>query len=268
MNLPKSETFFKGRDIYYKGEGVPLIGSGNKTGGGSPPAQPRLEVSLHEPSENPMTSVVGVRQIALTFMKIKLFSIKENKKKKKHNMRLTFFNTYGYTDENTYVDSYDGKYCPTTEEELPKFETLDSFRNECGFTTSAGIENRNKIGSDDAIATNGPGTEAPTEYYSTYELPIPEPEPSNPGWVITYDLKNCHQKTYPKPDIDEKYYTDGTKVTIVIQNDIYKEHNVIDRLSINGMDVSPYYKEGTLSYTIKDGIHEDIEVVAWFSHKD
>jgi len=62
MNLPKSETFFKERDIYYKGEGVPLIGSGNETGGGSPPAQPRLEVSLHEPSENPMTSVVGVRQ--------------------------------------------------------------------------------------------------------------------------------------------------------------------------------------------------------------
>jgi len=62
MNLPKSETFFKERDIYYKGEGVPLIGSGNKTGGGSPPAQPCLEHKLHEPSENPMTSVVGVRQ--------------------------------------------------------------------------------------------------------------------------------------------------------------------------------------------------------------
>jgi len=62
MNLPKSETFFKERDIYYKGEGVPLIGSGNETGGGSPLAQPRLEVTLHEPSENPMTSVVGVRQ--------------------------------------------------------------------------------------------------------------------------------------------------------------------------------------------------------------
>ena len=63
MNLPKSETFFEERDIYYKGEGVPLIGSGNETGGGSPPAQPCLEVTLHEPSENPMTSVVGVRQI-------------------------------------------------------------------------------------------------------------------------------------------------------------------------------------------------------------
>ena len=64
MNLPKSETFFEERDLYYKGEGVPLIGSGNETGGGSPPAQPCLEVTLHEPSENPMTSVVGVRQNA------------------------------------------------------------------------------------------------------------------------------------------------------------------------------------------------------------
>lgn len=189
-------------------------------------------------------------------------------------MNFTFFNTYGYTDENTYVDSYDGKYCPTTEEELPKFEPLDSFRNECGFTTSAGIENRNKIGSDDAIATNGPGTEAPTEYYSTYELPIlepePKPEPSNPGWVITYELTNCHQKTEPEPDIDGEYYTDGAKVTIVISNDNYKDYNVIDKLSINGADVSSYYNEGTgiLSYTIKDGIHEDIEVVASFSAKD
>ena len=189
-------------------------------------------------------------------------------------MNFTFFNTYGYTDENTYVDSYDGKYCPTTEEELPKFEPLDSFRNECGFTTSAGIENRNKIGSDDAIATNGPGTETPTEYYSTYELsilePEPKPEPSNPGWVITYELTNCHQKTEPEPDIDGEYYTDGAKVTIVISNDNYKDYNVIDKLSINGADVSSYYNEGTgiLSYTIKDGIHEDIEVVASFSAKD
>lgn len=186
-------------------------------------------------------------------------------------MNFTFFNTYGYTDENTYVDSYDGKYCPTTEQELPAFNELDSFRNECGFTTSAGIENRNKIGSDDAIATNGPGTEAPTEYYSTYELPIPKPEPkpSNPGWEITYDLKNCVQKTTPVPDIDGKYYTDGAKVTIFIYNDNYKDYDVIDRLSINDVDVSSYYEEGTgeLNYDIK-GIHEDIEVVAWFSHKD
>ena len=184
-------------------------------------------------------------------------------------MRLTFFNTYGYTDENTYVDSYDGKYCPTTEEELPKFEPLDSFRNECGFTTSAGIENRNKIGSDDAIATNGPGTEAPTEYYSTYELPIPESEPSKLKWEITYELTNCVQKTEPEPDIDGKYYTDGTKITIKIYNDDYKEYNFIDVLTINGVDVSSYYTEdeGVLSYDIKE-IHEDIKVNACFSHKD
>lgn len=184
-------------------------------------------------------------------------------------MNFTFFNTYGYTDENTYVDSYDGKYCPTTEEELPKFEPLDSFRNECGFTTSAGIENRNKIGSDDAIATNGPGTEAPTEYYSTYELPIPEPEPepSNPGWVITYDLKNCHKKTDPGPDIDGKYYTDGTKLTIIIINEDPETYKEIDVLTINGVDVSSYYDKGELRYDIK-GIHEDIKVVARFSHKD
>lgn len=184
-------------------------------------------------------------------------------------MAYNFLNTYGYTDENTYVDSYNGKYCPTTEEELPKFDTLVSFRNECGFTTSAGIENRNKIGSDDAIATNGPGTEAPTEYYSTYELPIPEPEPSNPGWVITYNLKNCYQKTDPEPDVDGKYYTDGTKVSIIIQNDDIKGYDVIDKLSINDADVSSYYYEdsGELRYDINE-IHEDINVIAWFSHKD
>jgi len=150
-------------------------------------------------------------------------------------MNFTFFNNYGYTDENTYVDSYNGKYCPTTEQALPEFNKLDSFRNECGFTTSAGIENRNKIGSDDAIATNGPGTEAPTEYYSTYEQPITESEPQNPGWIITYNLKNCAASADPKPDIDEKYYTDGTKVSITFVGE--DTHEELKEAKLNNKDI-------------------------------
>ena len=79
---------------------------------------------------------------------------------------------YGYVEDNTYVDTYEGKYAPAVEPGKPKFDKFAMFRNECGFATTMGLESRNYIGTDEVIATNGDGTENPTEWYEHSEFPV------------------------------------------------------------------------------------------------
>jgi len=79
---------------------------------------------------------------------------------------------YGYVEDNTYIDTYEGKYAPVAETTEPEIGFMKMFRHECGNTTSMGLESRNYIGTDEAIATNGDGTENPTEWYERSEFPV------------------------------------------------------------------------------------------------